>query len=135
MDKHTPKFIPDLVDNQLDQLLARRLPASPDEQMVSDLQHMYQSDERSLMKVWQRLGLENEQPETLSAAFTAPQPASAKMLNLERNRHMRETRKNPLARTLTLITAACVAALIVGGMLVLSNLAHQGQKGQHTGTT
>ncbi|HEY0756907.1 MAG TPA: PQQ-binding-like beta-propeller repeat protein [Ktedonobacteraceae bacterium] len=133
MDKHMPKFIPNLVDNQLDQLLARRLPASPNEQIVSDLHQMYQGDERSLMKVWQRLGLENEQPEKLSATFAAPQPASAKILNLERNRHMHETRKNPLVRTLSLLAAACVAALIVGSMLVVSNLAHQSQ--QHTHTT
>lgn len=129
MDNETQKFIPELVDEQLEHLLAKRSPASPDESIVNDLRRMYRGDERSLAKVWQRLGLGENQPISVGRqpemSDVAQQPASAKILDLERNRHMRQSRKPSLARALSLLAAACVAALIVGGMLVASNLAHQ----------
>ncbi len=94
---------------------------------------MYQADERSLAQVWQRLGLENEQPISMERqpqmleTTSTQQPASAKILDLERNRPMRQTRKPPLARVFSLISAACIAVLIVSGMLIISNLARQGR--------
>ncbi|HEU5381634.1 MAG TPA: PQQ-binding-like beta-propeller repeat protein, partial [Ktedonobacteraceae bacterium] len=134
MDNQRQKFVPELVDEQLEHLVARRSPVSLDEQMINDLQRMYQSDDHSLTKVWQRLGLEENQlismgrqPETSGAMQP---PASAKLLDLERNRHMRRSSKHSLVRTLSLLSAACVAALIVGSMLVVSNLAHQSQSSQ-----
>jgi outer membrane protein assembly factor BamB len=130
MDQQTPKFTPELVDEQLDQLLARRSPTDRNEQIVADLSQMYQGDQRSLAKVWQRLGIENEQPETLSTAITTPQPASAQILDLERNRPMRQSRKHSLTRTFSLLAAACIVALIVGSLLFVFNLIHQNQ-GSH----
>jgi outer membrane protein assembly factor BamB len=138
MDQQTPKFTAESVDEQLDQLLAHRLPASSNEQLVTDLSQMYQSDEHSLAKVWQRLGLEDEQPdgivwqaETLRKASPTLQPASAKIHNLERKRPiMHQARKRSLTRTFALLAAACVTALIVGSMLVVFNLARPRQ-GSH----
>lgn len=135
MDDEMQKFTPELVDEQLERLLAKRPPVSPGEHIINDLRRMYQGDEHSLAKVWQRLGLEENQsismgqPSETSGA--AQQPASAKILDLERNRHMRQSRKHSLARTLSLLAATCAAVLIVGGMLVVSTLAHQNQ-GSHT---
>lgn len=135
MDNETQKFIPELVDEQLEQLLAKHSPATPDEYLMNDLRRMYQGDEHSLAKIWQRLGLEENQPISMErqpeTSGATQQPASAKILDLERNRHMRQSRKHPLARTLSLLAAACVAALIVGSMLVVSNLAHQ-SRGSNT---
>lgn len=134
MDNHTPKFTPELVDAQVDWLLAPHLPASQHAQIIDDLQHMYQDDERSLSKVWQRLELENQQtqsmeelPEMAGKGALRPQPSSAKVLNLERNRSMRQVRKRPLTRVFSLIAAACIAALIVGSMLFVLNLIHKNQ--------
>jgi outer membrane protein assembly factor BamB len=137
MDQQTPKFTPKLVDEQLDQLLARRSPTDQNARIVADLNQMYQDDQRSLAKVWQCLGIENEQsdstawqPKTLSTAMTTPQPASAQILDLERNRSMRQSRKHSLTRTFSLLAAACVVALLVGSLLFVFNLIHQNQ-GSH----
>ncbi len=139
MDEHTEKFTPELVDEQVDQLLTRRLPASPEGRIVDDLRQMYEADEHSLNAVWQRLGLEESppasmerQPGTLRVAEPKPRPkAGAKIFQLERNRQMRQSHKRPLVRALSFIAAACVVALIVGSMLWISNQAHQG-KSPHT---
>ncbi|HEU5374173.1 MAG TPA: PQQ-binding-like beta-propeller repeat protein [Ktedonobacteraceae bacterium] len=135
MDNQRQKFIPELVDEQLEHLLAKRLPVSLDEHLINDLQRMYQSDDRSLTKVWQRLGLEENQlismgrqPETPGITQSS---ASAKLLDLERNRHMHRSRKHSLVRILSLLSAACIAVLIVGSTLVVLNLAHQNQS-SHT---
>lgn len=134
MDNHTPEFTPELVDAQVDRLLAHQLPASQHAQIIDDLQHMYQDDERSLRKVWQRLELENQQtqsmeklPERAGREALRPQPTSAKVLNLERNRPMRQASKRPLTRVFSLIAAACIAVLIVGSMLFILNLVHKNQ--------
>lgn len=139
MDNHASEFTPEQVDAQVDRLLARPFPASQNAQIVDDLRQMYQGDERSLNTVWQRLGLENnqpssmeKQPETLGAAHMRQQSsASAKVLDLPRNRPVRQVRKRSLPRVFSLIAAACVAALIVGSMLFISNLAQQ-NKNLHT---
>lgn len=134
MDNHTPEFTPELVDAQVDRLLARQLPASQHAQIVDDLQQMYQDDERSLRKVWHLLELENQQtssmeklPEMVERVSLRPQPTSAKVLNLERNRPMRQASKRPLTRVFSLIAAACIAALIVGSMLFILHLVHKNQ--------
>ena len=136
MDKNTRNFTPEQVDAQIDRLLVSRSLVSPDECVVDDLRQMFQDDERSLKSVWQRLGLESDlvasvaqQPGTLRAEQPVEkQSTSATVLVFEKDRHMSQFRKSPFIRALSLIAAACVAALIVGSMLFITNLAHQSQK-------
>ena len=97
MDKHIPEFTPEQVDAQVDWLLTRQAPASPDKQIISGLHQMYQDDERSLNNVWQRLGLEQDQAsnrETQQLPWeetpTAQLLASANILDLKRKRSMRQ---------------------------------------------
>lgn len=136
MDKDTQNFTPELVDAQIDQLLASPSLTTPDECIVDDLRQMFQDNERSLKRVWERLSLESDlaasgeqQPGTSRAEqFVEKQSTSAEVLAFEKDRHMSQSRKTPFRRALSLIAAACVAALIVGSMLFITNLAHQSQK-------
>lgn len=144
MDKKSKQFTPKLVDEQVDRLLAHQPVALPEESLLNDLQQMYQDDEHSLKQVWQRLGLEDslpvgveEQPRILrSGQFAKQPPASAGILDLERIRQMQQPVKHSIARRLTFIAAACVAALVITSMLWIGNLTHQGKSptvgGRHT---
>lgn len=135
MDHHKmSEFTPELVEEQLARLSDSSLPPSPHGHLVADLYQMYREDERSLQRVWQRLDLENIQP--ANAEQVAPAsllPVHAPILDFERKRSMHRMHKNSLLRTLSLLAAVCVAAVIVGGMLLVSNLAHQSQA-SHTNT-
>jgi outer membrane protein assembly factor BamB len=138
MDKQEPTFIPELVDDQLDQLLAHRTPSTRNEQMVADLSQMYQDDEHSLRKVWQRLDLEYEQPasmeqqsEMLPASFAPSSSANARRPDRRYPPH--QAQRRPFPRALSLLAAACVTGLLVASILVLSSLARQNQ-GSQVGT-
>ena len=138
MDKDTQNFTPELVDGQIDQLLANRSLISQEKRVVDDLQQMFQDNERSLKSVWQRLGLESDleasakrQQGTLHADGGKPS-INTKVLAIEKDRPMSQSRKSPWMRTLSLIAAACVAILIVGSLLIVTNLAHQSKNS--TGT-
>lgn len=124
MDTNRQNFTPERVDEQVDELLAQQSSVSLDEHFIHDLQGMYQADERSLSNVWQRLGLETaeEQPETL-ATEPAQSPASARVRDLARHRHARPRR--PFVRTLSLIAAACIATLLIGSLLWITNQVRQ----------
>lgn len=137
MEPQRPKFTPEAVDEQLDQLLFHRVPASQDKQFIRDLSQMYQSDERSLANVWQRLGLKDEQEgytprqsESTEPVFLQQQ-TSAEHRALERNDLMHQASKRPLVRVFSLLAAACVATLLVGALLAVFTLAHQ-QTAGHT---
>lgn len=133
MDKDTQNFTPELVDAQVDRLLANRSLTSQEKRVVDDLQQMFQDNERSLKSVWQRLGLESEPEvsvEPQSGTLHVEQPVRkqakrAKVLAIEKDRPMSQSRKSPILRTLSLIAAACVAILLVGSLLIVTNLAHQ----------
>ncbi len=132
MDTNRPEFTPEQVDAQIDWLLAHQPSAFPNEQIIDDLQQMYQGDERSLKKVWQHLGLEDHLPvsmgrkqEMLGTMRATQPPASTKVIDMKRKRPMRQAHKHSLNRTISLIAAACFAALIVGSMLFIANLAQQ----------
>ncbi|HET8844217.1 MAG TPA: PQQ-binding-like beta-propeller repeat protein, partial [Ktedonobacteraceae bacterium] len=138
MDKHPPDFTEELVDAQIDWLLAdQSLPQtdSPNKRIVDDLQHIYQDDERSLHKVWLRLGLEESQqsmehpgdkyPEdTLDGTHKMQRSASARP-STERHRPMQQVQKRSLVHTFSLMAAVCTLVLIIGSFLLVFNLIHQ----------
>jgi outer membrane protein assembly factor BamB len=132
MDNQTPEFTSELVDAQVDRLLARPFPFSQNTHIVDDLQKMYQGDEQSLRNVWQRLGLENQQQSSVKKQLQmfgtidiSQPPTGPTVFNLERRPPLRQTSKRSLTRVFSLLAAACVAALIVGSMLFIANQAHQ----------
>jgi len=93
---------------------------------------MYQDDERSLEKVWQRLGLESSPQVNAERQQAALRPvqvetqslARARRRILGRNSQMRQEAQSSNTRNLSLIAATLVAALIVGSMLWVFNLSH-----------
>ncbi len=131
MDRHNEYFTPAQVDEQIDQLF-HHAPATSDAALIDELQQLYQDDEHSLEKVWQRLGLQDnfsaypEQPSAvLPAIYTQKQqPASANVADLGRNRHMSQSEKTPIMRKLSLAAAFLVAAVIVGSMFFVFTLTH-----------
>lgn len=131
MDQDNTHFTPEQVDRQIDEIL-QRAPLSPDKSLIDDLQHMYQDDERSLEKVWQRLGLQSDAPTRPALIGQEPlhtiqtqKPYNAKVLSFERNQQMYTARKNPIMSKLTLAVAVVVAAIVVGSMIFAFVLSRQ----------
>lgn len=131
MDKNDHQFIPETVDEQVDQLLLGQRDNSPEGHMVNDLQHLYQDDAHSLDRVWQRLETDapGNQEHTQPGAKRRSQPLpaisslsersaeGAKILAFKGSRRMRASQGGNISRHLSLIAAAFVATLIVGSML------------------
>lgn len=132
MDKNDRMFTSKQVDEQIDQLLGEQPSPLSEQALINDLQRMYQDDERSLEKVWQRLGLESglrtgaeRQPETLRPVQLATQSSARKRKHtLGRKHQMHQESQSSIARNLSLIAATLIAALIVGSMLWVFNLSH-----------
>ena len=138
MDEQELKFTPELVDDQLDQLLAHRTPSTQNERMVAYLSQMYQDDEHSLSKVWQRLGLVEpeqpasveRQPKMLRTSFTPPPSAHARLPGSERMHPLHCAQRRPLNRAFSLLVAACAIVMLVASMFAISFLVRQNQGSQ-----
>lgn len=132
MDKNNDMFSSKRIDEQIDQLLSEQSSPLPDRFLLNDLQCMYQEDERSLEKVWQRLESGSDlqvsaerRPETLRPVqFATQSPGRASRHTLGRSKQMHQESQSSIARNLSLIAATLIAALIVSSMLWVFNLSH-----------
>lgn len=135
MSKEYEPFRPELVDEQVDQLLQGNPTRSPESRLSHELQDHYTQDARSLAKVWARLerssesGMEkspgrmDKQSNDLQSAQRLRKPAFRQNRFRTGRAHSMQTDQikakysNPIRPVLTASAAVLTAAVIVGSML------------------
>ncbi|GHO78105.1 hypothetical protein KSD_58760 [Ktedonobacter sp. SOSP1-85] len=129
-------FNPGIVDEQIDALLQTGSHPNEETRTVHDLQSLYRSDLRSLERVWERLDLGTDTGFRKNP-WTKRISHNNKPLESERFRYMqgqhtqRDKAKSSstFMRRFGLIAAVLFAALLVGSLVALLNVA----RGQHNG--
>ncbi|HZR41361.1 MAG TPA: PQQ-binding-like beta-propeller repeat protein [Ktedonobacteraceae bacterium] len=138
MDKHNEQFTPETVDEQIDDLLQSQLPTSPDAHIVQNLHRLYSEDAVTLGRVWQRLGLGEHtsftqaihQAETSQGRMTG----QSRILPYERKRrmfveHNGNSPKLQIWRSIAVIAAVLIAAILVGSTLWVFNIVTNSSQG------
>jgi hypothetical protein len=146
MEKHNEQFIPEMVDEQIDELLQSQSSTSSDAQMVHGLSRLYTEKANSLDHGWHRLGLDAHTHMSFFDAVQQMRPSQeqmtgeTRMIVDERNHRLllephNKITQRQFGRSFAVLAAVLVAALLVGSVLLIVNrVTHsdQGVASSHT---